>query len=120
MSDGIDEKHDEIRKAIKDGKEGYAQSDVGGTMVSLHLKNGWNTNLYHAPLHGMKAHDIMQEIVVDVASDEGLASPKTFRRSFVNWMIDDRRAFPKGTWPKKHAEAYRLQALLSNRPELFI
>ena len=89
-------------------------------MVWLLLKNGRNTKLDHAPLHGMKAHDIMQEIIVDVPRNEGLASPMTFRRSFVHWMIDDRRAFPKGTWPKKHAEADRLQALLGNRPELFI
>jgi hypothetical protein len=89
-------------------------------MVSMHLDHGWHTKLYHLGLEGMKTHDIMQEILVDVAGGEGLASPKTFRRSFVNWMIDDRRAFPKGTWPKKHAEADRLQTLLSAHPELFV
>ena len=68
----------------------------------------------------MRHNDIMQEMIVDVASDEGLASSRTFRRSFVAWMIEDRRAYPKGVWPKKHAEADRLQALLDGRPDLFV
>ena len=101
--------------AIVDGLEGYAQADVGGTMVSLHLEGGWNTKLYHAPMDGIKAHDILQEMIIDVASDEGYATNRTFRRSFAQWMIDDRRAYPSSTWPKKHADADRIEMLLANR-----
>ena len=117
---GIDKIHQEVRQAIKQGVEGYAQSDVSGTMVSMHLEGGWHTKLYHIGLDGMRTHDIMQEVLVDVARDDGSASPRTFRRSFAQWMIEDRRAYPAGTWPKKHAEADRLEALLEKRPNLFI
>ena len=78
-----------------------------------HMADGFS------PLDGMKYHDMLQEMIVDVASGEGIASPRVFRRSLVNWMIDDRRAYPKKTWPKKDAEANRLETLLTNRPELF-
>ena len=116
----IEEKHAAVRRAIHDGEPGYAQSDVSGTMVSLHLDGGFNTQLTHLPLNGMKAHDIIEEMIVDVASSEGIASRHSFRRSLVDYMIDHRRAYPEHIWPKKHAEADRLQALLANRPELFV
>lgn len=116
----IEERHAAVRRAIHDGKPGYAQSDVSGTMVSLHLEGGFNTELTHLPLNGMKPHEIIQEMIVDVASSEGIASRHTFRRTLVHFMIDERRAFPAPIWPKKHAEADRLQVLLTNRPDLFI
>jgi hypothetical protein len=115
---GIEKIHKDTYQAIEDKKEGYAWSDVSGTTVSLHF-DGWQTKLYHLPLDGMRHRDIVQEIIVDVASDEGLASDKTFRRSFVEWMIDERRAFPRG-FVKQHAEAARLEALVKNRPGLFV
>jgi hypothetical protein len=117
---GIEKLHDTVRKEIGDKVEGRAQSDISGTMVSLVLEKDGDPKFFHIGMNGMRHNDIMQEMIVDVASDEGLASSRTFRRSFVAWMIDDRRAYPKGVWPKKHAEADRLQALLDDRPDLFV
>jgi hypothetical protein len=116
---GIEKEHARVRKAIAAGDEGYAQSDVSGTMVSIHVDGDGPPDIIRAPLDGMKYHDMLQEMIVDVASGEGIASPRVFRRSFVNWMIDDRRAYSKETWPKKDAEANRLETLLTSRPALF-
>ena len=117
---GIEKLHDDVRREIRDKVQGRAQSDISGTMVSLVLEKDGDPKFFHIGLNGMKHNDIMQEMIVDVASNEGLASDKTFRKSFVAWMIEDREAYPEGVWPKKHAEAKRLQALLDGRPDLFI
>lgn len=116
----VEKRHREVRKFIDDGVEGYAQSDVSGTMVSLHLDDGFQLELYHAPMDGFRSRDIVQEMIVDVASNEGRATDRTFRRSFAEWMVDDRRAFPRAVWPKKHAEADRIEVLLHDRPKLFV
>lgn len=117
---GIEKLHEDVRQEIRDMVQGRAQSDISGTMVSLVLEKDGDPKFFHIGLNGMKHNDIMQEMIVDVASNEGLASAKTFRKSLVAWMIEDRRAYPEGVWPKKHAEADRLQALLDGRPDLFI
>jgi hypothetical protein len=115
---GIEKIHQEVSQAINDKKDGYAQSDVSGATVSLYFDD-CQTRLYHQPLDGMRHRDIVQEIIIDVASKEGLASDKTVRHSFVNWMIDDRRAYPK-RFAKQHAEADRLETLVKDRPDLFV
>lgn len=117
---GIEELHERVRGEIRDKVEGRAQSDISGTMVSLIIDADGQEKFFHIGTDGMRHKDIMQEMVVDIASDEGMASPRTFRKSFVDWMIDYRQAFSKSAWPKKHAEADRLKALLKDRPELFI
>src|SRR4029078_8583866 len=91
----IDEKHAAVRRAIHDGEPGYAQSDVSGTMVPLHLDGGFNTQLTHLTLHGRKANDVIEEMSVDVSSSEGIASRHGCRRSLVGYMIDHRRSYPE-------------------------
>lgn len=117
---GIEQLHAKLREEIGGKVEGRAKSDISGTMVSLIVKDDGQPKFYHIGVDGMRHHDVMQEMIVDVASGEGMATARTFRKSFVDWMIDDRRAYPKAAWPKKHAEAERLRMLVEERRDLFV
>lgn len=119
MSLDIQKTHKEVREAIDASVAGHAQSDVSGTLVSLRVSKYGNPKLVHAPME-MKHFDIVDEMILDVATDKGRATAQTFRTSFVKRKIKERRAFDRDRFPGKHDEADRLEALRVRRPELFI
>ena len=100
---GITAYHQKVRDEIARGTPGFAQSSVGDVLVSL--EDG-------TPTHGhyltRSLSEIIEEIIVDVARGDGIASPQTFSRSRVEYMITDRKAY-SSNWPKKHAEARILE-----------
>ena len=116
---GLEKVHENVERAIRDNEPGHAQSDVSGVLVS-YIRNDFPGGFYHAPMSSqMKAAEMLDEMMVDVARGEGMASPATFHRSQLEWAITNRRRYPE-RWVKKHKEATLLEALSENRPELFV
>ena len=115
---GVLKHHEGVRKRIADGEPGYAQSDVGGQIVSYDGSQYPGVITHASPLP-MSISEVIEEMILDVARDEGIASPKTFPRSRAEWMIKDRRAHPSH-WKKKHKEADLVAQLLNSQPSLFV
>lgn len=115
----LEEKHKEVRKAVDDDEPGHAQSEVGDVLVS-YIRHAFPGGFFHAPMHPQKsANEIIDEMMVDVARGDGIASKATFDLSQVKWAIADRRKYPEH-WVKKHKEANLLEQLVGERPELFV
>ena len=107
--------HQTVRERIARDDPGLAQSFVGSELVSYEVnENGWGqlTGNVHASV------DAVDEIILDVARAEGIASSRVFAMARVNWMIADRKAYPP-QFPKKQAEVALLERLVQQRPELF-
>ena len=104
---GIQDYHDQIRMRIDAGEPGFAQSFVGEVMVSYEAASfrgpifAYNPLGFSLPLHSSA---ILEELILDVARGEGIASPTTFRRMRVERMIEDRQAFPSA-YPKMRRQA---------------
>lgn len=105
---GVNKFHKSVRKKIKKGEPGWAQSDIQGTIASYNRKIGWTgTGLALSPTNPF-LHDQMEEMLVDVARDEGIASPETFNRDFVVRLIEGLRLYPR--WNRKpHKKAELLE-----------
>ncbi|WPZ32728.1 hypothetical protein T8K17_15925 [Thalassobaculum sp. OXR-137] len=101
---GIDEHHANIRDRISRGDPGLAQSIVGDVLVSYEV----GQSITHGPVLDRTIQSILDEMIVDVARGEGIASPQTFSRTRIRFAIDDRREYP-AHWTKKHAEADLLE-----------
>ena len=117
MSNPVEEHHADVRRKISAGEEGYAQSDVEGQIVSYSAPHYPGTMTHSFPI-SKGIGQILEEMILDVARDEGIASPKTFSRDRAEWMVRDRLAYPS-YWKKKHKEAALVQMLLANQPDLF-
>ena len=108
---GIQEYHDEIRSRIEAGEPGYAQTYVGDIMVSFEAASFRGPVFAFNPL-GFSLypnnHSLLEELIVDVARQEGMASPRTFRRVRIERMIEDRQAYP-AAYPKMRRQAELLQ-----------
>ncbi|MEM7685032.1 MAG: hypothetical protein ACFB03_20280 [Paracoccaceae bacterium] len=101
----IDHHHRAVRRRIIGDVPGWAQTEIAGILVSYNRTEG----ITGAPAPG-NALDVM---LVDVARDEGIASPGTFSRSFVERRIDDLRGRP--VWAlKAHRQAHLLEAFYLN------
>ena len=115
----LDETHEKVREAIQARKIGFAQSDVGGVLVS-YVRHEFPGGLYHAPMVPQKrANEILEDMMIDVARGEGIASDRTFDLAQLEWAIKDRKKYPTH-WVKKHKEAELLLALQEERPDLFV
>ncbi len=117
---GIEKYHEEVLEKIERNEPGYAQSEVGSQIVSYNA-HGFPGSITHAHPFADPRRDIgsiMEELILDVAAGDGRASDQTFSHSRIEWMIKDRRAYPK-RWTKKHRQAELLEKLLANRPEVF-
>jgi hypothetical protein len=120
---GISRRHQEVREKIHRGEEGYAQSDISGQIVSYENDEYPGTLVY-----GFRPVDqtnkplsfdaIIEEMMLDVARNEGIASKGAFSKDRAEWMIKDKSRYPEH-WAKKHAQAKLIKDLLTNRPELF-
>lgn len=103
------------------GKEGYAQSEVDDVLVSYDANGGLPSGIKHGGFLDpgkRKIRDIIEEMILGVAKDEGIASDRTFMKSRVKLMIEDRLEYPANR-TKKRKEAAVLKDLLERRPELF-
>lgn len=105
---GIEAYHEDVRQRIARGEEGLAQSDVSGATVSFDA-DGHPGSITYGPYLSLSATEILDEMIVDVARGEGVASNRTFDRDRVRWMIADRRKYP-ARWTKKHKQADDLEA----------
>jgi hypothetical protein len=103
--------HDKIRAKIEAGEPGYAQSVVNEVLVS------YETASFRGPVYaydvvalGMTARvsAILDEMIVDVARGEGIASPRTFSRARVERLVADFLSFPV-TYVKPHRRAELLE-----------
>ncbi|MEL7470116.1 MAG: hypothetical protein AAFN27_16810 [Pseudomonadota bacterium] len=101
----IDHHHRAVRRRIIGDVPGWAQTEIAGNLVSYSRTEG----ITGAPAPG----NALAEMLVDVARDEGIASPGTFSRSFVAQRIDDLRRRP--AWAlKAHRQAHLLEAFYLN------
>ena len=114
----IHEHHEKVRQLIENDEPGYAQSEIGSTLVSYDATEmpGVMTASPIGP--GKGNEEILEEMILDIALDEGIASKQVFAKFRVEWMIRHRRMHPS-RWKKKHREAEMLSQLVANRPELF-
>lgn len=102
---GIEAHHRRVRERIAAGEEGLAQSEVGTVRVSYEVGG----SITHGGWLDLKLNEILDEIIVDVAREEGIAGPRTFLRSRITYMIEDRRDYPPH-WKKKRKEADDIEA----------
>ena len=110
---GIDTFHAAVRQKIADGEAGWAQSDIGGNIASYSRSTGWyGTGLNTGPDNPflLKQFD---ELLLDVARGEGIASAEVFSRNYVTRKIADLRLFPDWN-PKPHAQAKALEDFYIN------
>jgi hypothetical protein len=103
----IHDYHDKVRAKIEAGEPGYAQSVVNEVLVS------YESASFRGPVY---AYDIvafgttarvsamLDEMIIDVARGEGIASPRTFSRARVQRLVADFLSFPV-TYLKPHRRA---------------
>ncbi len=108
---GIQEFHDEIRSRIEAGEPGYAQSYIGDVMVSFETASFRGPVFSYDPVGFSllpNTNSLLEELIMDIAHQEGIASPKTFRRGRVERMVEDRQAYP-AAYPKMQRQAVLLE-----------
>ena len=104
----IHEYHDKVREKIEAGEPGFAQSVVDDVMVSYEAAS------FRGPVWGYdpvalgtppRLSAMLEQIILDVAKGEAIASPRTFSRARVERMVADLHSFP-ATWlkPRRRAE----------------
>ena len=104
----IHEYHDNVRAKIEAGESGFAQSVVDDVMVS------YETASFRGPIWGYdpiafgtttRLSAILEEMIIDVARGEGIASPRTFSRARVERLVADLQSFPASYLkPRRRAE----------------
>ena len=100
--------HDTVRRRIQNGEPGLAQSEVDNVLVSYDREGSPGSMTYSGFLE-MSVREILDEIILNIARGEGIASESTFDRGRVEWMIDDRRQRPE-SFDELHAEADLLES----------
>ena len=109
----VDDQHEEVREKIERREPGYAQSAVGEFLTSY--ERGFPGSITGGPLFATSITPILEEMIVDVARGEGIASPRTFDRIRIEWMIKDRRTYPNTiSWAKKHKQADLMEKFYLN------
>ncbi|MEL6235616.1 MAG: hypothetical protein AAFR46_14525 [Pseudomonadota bacterium] len=119
---GIDDTHHVVAEKIRNGEPGYAQADIlfdrpppGTEEIRYKVSYTWGHpgTLSHAAVmfepESWNHRRILDAIIVEVAKLAGQASPATFLRSRITYMIENARSFPKSGWAGKHAEADLLE-----------
>jgi len=93
----IHDYHDKVREKIEAGECGFAQSVVHEVMVS------YESASFRGPVYGYdpvafgttpRLSAILDQIIVDVARGEGIASERTFSRARVERLVTDLLSFP--------------------------
>ncbi|MEM9059942.1 MAG: hypothetical protein AAGD13_05725 [Pseudomonadota bacterium] len=101
----LDHYHRTVRHRIISDEPGWAQGEITGVLVSYNRTQG----LTAAPV----PRNALDELLVDVAREEGIASPGTFSRAYVRQRIDELRMRPAWTL-KSHRQAHLLEAFYLN------
>jgi hypothetical protein len=107
----IHDYHDKVRAKIETGEPGYAQSVVNEVLVSYESASFRGpVYAYDVVAFGTTAHvsALLDEIIIDVARGEGIASPRTFSRARVERLVADLLSFPV-TYLKPRRRAELLQ-----------
>ncbi len=93
----IHDYHDKVRAKIEAGEPGFAQSVVNEVMVS------YESASFRGPIYAYdsvalgttpRVSAILEEMIIDVARGEGIASPRTFSRARVERLVADLQSFP--------------------------
>ncbi len=93
----IHDYHDKVRAKIDAGECGFAQSVINEVMVSYDAASFRGPVCAYEPLaFGVTARlsAILEEMILDVARGEAIASPRTFSRARVERLITDLESFP--------------------------
>lgn len=119
---GIDDTHREVAEKIQSDQPGFAQAEIlfdrppaGSEEIRYKVSYAWGYpgTLSHAAVmfvpEAWSFRRILDAIIVEVAKGTGQASPKTFLRSRIVYMIENARSFPESSWAGKHAEADLLE-----------
>lgn len=104
----IHEYHDKVREKIEAGEVGFAQSVVDDVMVSYEAASfrgpvwGYDPVAFGTP---PRLSAMLEQMILDVARGEAIASPRTFSRARVERMVADLHSFPS-TWlkPRRRGE----------------
>jgi len=103
--------HDKVREKIQAGEVGFAQGVVNDVMVS------YESASFRGPVYGYdpvafgtppRVSAMLEQLIVDVARDEAIASPGTFSRARVERLVADLLSFP-ATYLKPIRQAELLQ-----------
>ena len=113
----LEEYHAEFRQRIlADERPGLVQSVIGDVLVSWELDGLAGPTYAYNPSNTWgesvppNAGRMLDEVILDVVTGEGIATSGSFRRSRIVWMAEDREAYPdNSTWAKKHREARQLR-----------
>ena len=116
----IHEYHDKVRAKIEAGEPGYAQSVINEVLVS------YESASFRGPIWGydpvafgttLRASAILEQMIIDVARGEGIASPRTFSRARVERLVADLQSFP-ATYlkPRRRAELLHAFYLAEDAP----
>jgi hypothetical protein len=112
----IHDYHDKVRAKIETGEPGYAQSVINEVLVS------YETASFRGPVYAydvvalgttVRVSALLEEMIIDVARGEGIASPRTFSRARVERLVADFLSFP-ATYLKPRRRAELLQFYLDN------
>jgi len=116
----IHEYHDNVRAKIEAAEFGYAQSVVDDVMVS------YESASFRGPIWGYdplafgtppRVSAVLEQMIIDVARGEGIASPRTFSRARVERLVADLRSVP-ATYlkPRRRAELLHSFYLAEDAP----
>jgi hypothetical protein len=107
----IHDYHDKVRAKIEAGEPGYAQSVINEVLVSYESASFRGpVYAYDVVAFGITARVsvLLDEMIIDVARCEGIASPRTFTRARVERLVADFSSFPI-TYLKPRRRAELLQ-----------
>lgn len=104
---GILRHHEEVRRKIIAREPGYAQTVIGDVMVSFEAASFHGPVFTNAPLSMglvVRTSEVVDQIILDVARGDGIASPYCFSRARVARIVNDFQSYPE-TFLKLHRAA---------------
>lgn len=105
---GVLRHHEEVRLKIQAREPGYAQSVIGDVMVSFEAASFHGPVFAHFPLvmGGLltRTTDVIDQLILDVARGDGIASPYCFSRARVERIVNDFKSYPEN-YLKLHRKA---------------
>ena len=94
---GLEDYHQRIRERILAQEPGYAQTVISDVMISYEAAAvrglTFASSLFGDGWPARQAH-ILDELIIDVAHGEAIASPHTFSRPRIQRMVEEFRGCP--------------------------
>lgn len=104
----IHDYHDKVRARIAAREPGFAQSVIDDVMVSYEAASFRGPVYAYDPMApGMtpRVSALLEQMIIDVAHGEAIASPSTFSRARIERLVSDLRSFPETYLkPRRRAE----------------